>query len=236
MERSAEILVVEDSASIVELLELHLGREGYVVQVARDGLQAMEALERRPFDLVILDWMLPKLDGLEVCKRLRQRSAVPVLMLTARDEELDKVLGLEMGADDYLTKPFGIRELLARVRALLRRAAVQPAAQAPADAIELGPLRIVPESRVVTVHAQAIELTPKEFDLLLFLAQNRGRVYSRAQLLDKVWGYSFEGYERTIDSHVQKLRKKIEADPREPVYLRTVWGVGYRFEYDASDR
>jgi two-component system alkaline phosphatase synthesis response regulator PhoP len=228
MDRSVEILVVEDSANIVELLELHLAREGYRVRVARDGVQALEELERQGFDLVILDWMLPRLDGLEVCKRLRARSSVPVLMLTARDEELDKVLGLEMGADDYLTKPFGVRELLARVRALLRRAS---AAEAPAEAVEIGELRIVPESRMATLRQAPLELTPKEFDLLLFLAQNRGRVFTRAQLLDKVWGYSFEGYERTIDSHIQKLRKKIESDPREPVYLKTVWGVGYRFEY-----
>jgi DNA-binding response OmpR family regulator len=232
MDRSPEILVVEDSANIVELLELHLAREGYRVSSARDGVAALEALERKSFDLVILDWMLPKLDGLEVCKRLRARSSMPVLMLTARDEEMDKVLGLEMGADDYLTKPFGVRELLARIRALLRRSAAAPPAAEPPGTVELGELRIVADSRVATLRGEPLDLTPKEFDLLLFLAQNRGRVYSRTQLLDKVWGYSFEGYERTIDSHVQKLRKKIEADPREPKHLKTVWGVGYRFEED----
>jgi DNA-binding response OmpR family regulator len=230
MDRPTQILIVEDQQSIVELLELHLGREGYRVSVARDGLEALTAFEAQPYDLVVLDWMLPRLDGLEVCKRLRQHSAVPVLMLTARDEELDKVLGLEMGADDYLTKPFGIRELLARVRALLRRAAAAAAPAPAAGVLEFGDLRIAPESRTAALRGQALELTPKEFDLLLFLAQNRGRVYSRAQLLDRVWGYSFEGYERTIDSHIQKLRKKIEADPREPRYIKTAWGIGYRFE------
>jgi DNA-binding response OmpR family regulator len=230
-ESRAAVLVVEDQRSIAELLELHLGREGYEIEVARDGVEALGRFERRPFDLVILDWMLPRLDGLEVCKRLRAQSTVPVLMLTARDEELDKVLGLEMGADDYLTKPFGIRELLARVRALLRRAGAGHAgAPRPGAALEAGALRISEGARIATLGGEALELTPKEFDLLLFLAQNRGRVYSRVQLLDHVWGYSFEGYERTIDSHVQKLRKKIEADPRHPVYIKTAWGVGYRFD------
>jgi len=226
------ILVVEDDPDISHLLELHLRDNAYRVDVVGNGLQALELASTRVYQLVVLDLMLPGLDGLEVCKRLRgQGISVPILMLTAKTAEFDRVLGLELGADDYLTKPFSIMELQARVRAILRR--VDISSQSPADeeneCLEVAGLRIDVGSRQVSIDGCALELTAREFDLLLHFARHPGRVYSRGQLLDQVWGYSHSGYEHTVNTHINRLRKKIESIPAALQYIETVWGVGYRF-------
>lgn len=230
------ILVVEDDRDIAHLIELHLRDEGYAVTLARDGAAGLETALARPFDLILLDLMLPELEGLEVCRRLRAGGGsaagyTPILMLTSRSSELDRVLGLEMGADDYLTKPFGIRELLARVRAILRRV---EALRAPEDrgepaAIRVGDLLIEPQKRRVTLGGAPVSLTAKEFDLLVHFAAHPGRVYTRTNLLDAVWGHGYEGYEHTVNSHINRLRTKIERDPARPRFLLTIWGVGYKF-------
>ncbi|MFQ5486992.1 MAG: response regulator transcription factor [Gammaproteobacteria bacterium] len=226
------ILIVEDNPEIADLITLHLRDMEVDSDVAGDGEQALALAESRCYDLVILDLMLPLLDGLEVCRRLRARPHyVPIIMLTARSAELDRVLGLEMGADDYLTKPFSIPELLARVRAQFRRqAAVAQASVSNDMPLVCGKLRIEPARRRVSVAGRAVELTAREFDLLLYCARHPGRVFSRAQLLDRVWGYSYEGYEHTVNSHINRLRAKIEQDPVKPRYILTVWGVGYKFQ------
>jgi DNA-binding response OmpR family regulator len=229
---SRNILVIEDSPDIADLLALHLGDEGYQVEVAHDGQIGLRKALERPYDLVILDLMLPGVDGLEICRQLRAApSYTPILMLTARSTEIDRVVGLELGADDYLTKPFGIRELVARVKALFRRleAFTSQTAASPTAVIRMGDLVIDAERRKVQIGDRAIELTAKEFDLLLHFARHPGRVYSRAQLLDLVWGYGHEGYEHTVNSHINRLRAKIERNPARPHYLLTVWGVGYKF-------
>jgi DNA-binding response OmpR family regulator len=224
----ATILIVEDEHELAALLRRQLEGEGHAALVAHDGQTALLlAAQARP-DLVILDWMLPGLDGLTVMRRLRERSTVPVLMLTARDAEADRVLGLEVGADDYLTKPFSLRELLARVRAILRRIELltRPAADAAAP-IALDRLTLDPVARRVTVDAEAVELTVKEYELLLLLARHPGRSFSRAYLLDHIWGADYEGGDRAVDTHIVRLRRKLgEAGER----ISTVWGVGYRFE------
>lgn len=225
------ILVVEDDRDIAGLIEIHLRDLGYGVDLVHDGQAGLErALEGDPA-LVILDLMLPRLDGLEVCRRLRaEKRALPVLMLTAKSEEVDKVLGLEVGADDYITKPFSIRELIARVKAIFRRIEVdQAGAEPPMRTILFGDLIIEPEKRKVSLDGDPVELTAKEFDLLLLFAQNPGRTYNRQELLDKVWGYQYAGYSHTVNTHINRLRGKIEREPSEPRYVRTVWGVGYRF-------
>ena len=229
---SGRILVIEDDNDIAHLLELHLRDMNFVVALAGDGEQGLALAQKCRYDLIILDLMLPKLDGLEVCRRLRtSANQTPILMLTARSSELDRVLGLELGADDYLTKPFSIMELLARVKAILRRverlAKEQP--QATAERIEINGLLIDTVGRVVTVNDNQVELTAREFDLLLYFALHPGRVCSRAHLLDRVWGYGHEGYEHTVNSHINRLRKKIEKDPAHAQYILTVWGVGYKF-------
>lgn len=226
------VLVVEDDSDLVRLVRLHLEDEGCVVESAGTGDGAKGALDRTRFDLVILDRMLPDTDGIEICRDLRsQRDYVPVLMLTARAGELDRVLGLELGADDYLTKPFSIPELLARVKAILRRAEAMrgAAAESGDEPIRVGDLSIDTARRRVTVSGRAVALTVKEFDLLVLFARHPGRVFSRVQLLELVWGYSYSGYAHTVNSHINRLRSKIEPDPSEPRYLLTVWGVGYRF-------
>lgn len=226
----ARILVVEDEHDLNELIARQLRQDGHEVIQAFDGQAGLEAVDRDAPDLVVLDWMLPKLDGLVVCRRIRERHVTPVLMLTARGEEADIILGLEVGADDYLTKPFRIRELLARVRAILRRSErLQPAA-APAatpSATVAGPLSVSVEMRTATLDGQELDLTPKEFDLLALFVQNPGRAFSREYLLERIWGDDVYVTDRTVDTHVQRLRKKLgdEAD-----LIRTVWGIGYRFQ------
>jgi DNA-binding response OmpR family regulator len=228
MATSATILLVDDEETIQKLLTFPLERDGYRVLQARDGEEALERFRSERVDLVLLDLALPKLDGLEVCRRLRSESAVPILMLTARDDEIDKVLGLEIGADDYITKPFSIRELRSRIRAAMRRANLGPSAER-VEEISVDGLRIDVPRRAVEVQGEPVQLTYLEFELLRTLASAPGRVYTRQALLDKLWGGSAFRDPRTIDVHVRHLREKIERDPSEPEYIFTVRGVGYRF-------
>ena len=221
------ILVVDDEKEIVEVLAAYLEREDYEVLRAYDGQAALDIARRDEPDLILLDLMLPEVNGFEVCKLLRVTSSVPIIMLTARDEETDKILCLEVGADDYITKPFSPREVLARVRAVLRRAVGEVAS---AEKLRLGEIAIDFAKHEVTKAGEAIALTPTEFKLLEAMARNPGRVFTRLQLIDYIQGYSFEGYERTIDAHVKNLRQKIEANPKTPQYIVTVFGVGYRME------
>jgi DNA-binding response OmpR family regulator len=229
MPDSATILLVDDEESVQKLLTYPLERDGYRVVQAHDGEEALRRFEEEHIDLVVLDVMLPKMDGLEVCKRLRAESSVPVIMLTARDDEVDTVLGLELGADDYITKPFSIREFRSRVRAVLRRAAAPRHDARDAETIEADALRIDPARRVAEMSGHPIELTYVEFELLRILAARPGRVFSRQALLEALWGSSDYRDPRTIDVHIRHLREKIEPDPSEPQYLLTVRGAGYRF-------
>jgi DNA-binding response OmpR family regulator len=232
------ILVIEDNKELAELLELHLRDLAFTVDTALDGVSGIAKAEAGSYDLIILDLMLPGLDGLEVCKRLRSKASyVPILMLTSKSSELDRVLGLELGADDYVTKPFSIKELMARVKAIFRRmeSMSQKDKEDISEVIRVGNMVIDTAKRSVTLNGKAVDVTTKEFDLLLHFARNPGRVYSRAQLLDKVWGYGHEGYEHTVNSHINRLRSKIEKDPAQPCYILTVWGVGYKFT-DSEER
>jgi DNA-binding response OmpR family regulator len=233
------ILVVEDDPDIAQLVHLHLRDTGYDVDVAPDGPAGLQQALARSYDLIILDLMLPGMDGLELCRKLRASSRYSlVLMVTAKSTELDRVMGLEVGADDYLTKPFSILELLARVKALFRRMDALRA-QAPVATsltIRAGDLVIEVDKRKVQLRGQSLELTAKEFDLLLQFVQHPGQVYTRAKLLDLVWGYSHEGYEHTVNSHINRLRAKIEDDSSRPRYILTVWGVGYSFTEEWSER
>ncbi|HEX6799662.1 MAG TPA: response regulator transcription factor [Ktedonobacterales bacterium] len=246
----AAILVVEDEVDLNNLLKTHLEGEGHTVYQAFDGPAALAVADAHTPDLVILDWMLPGMDGLAVCRQLRLAHLMPVIMLTARDEEIDRVLGLEVGADDYVTKPFSMRELLARVRAMLRRVALDatlPASTTPAGAaspdadaatppndgmppapepIVRGPLRVDLANHLVTLDGQELDLTPKEYDLLALLAGHPGRAFSREFLVERLWGYTYDGYDRTVDTHIVRLRKKLGPLGERIV---TVWGVGYRF-------
>src|SRR5438067_8818564 len=227
---SSTILLVDDEDAVQRLLTYPLEREGFRVLQARDGEEALRRFAEEPVDLVVLDVMLPKLDGLEVCKALRAESTVPIIMLTARDDELDKVLGLELGADDYITKPFSIREFRSRVRALLRRAAAPRHAPSEADeVISTGGLKIDLARRSVDVRGRPVQLTYVEFELLRTLASQPGRVYSRRMLLEALWKSADYRDPRTIDVHVRHLREKLEPEPRTPQYILTVRGVGYRF-------
>jgi DNA-binding response OmpR family regulator len=228
------ILVVEDEHDLNELIARQLRQDGHEVFQAFDGQAGLEAVEQHAPDLVLLDWMLPKLDGLVVCRRIRERHVTPILMLTARGEEADVVLGLEVGADDYLAKPFRIRELLARVRAMLRRSERMATAMSKPDepdGIAYGPLRVSLEMRSAELTGAELDLTPKEFDLLALFMQNPGRAFSRDYLLQRIWGDDVYVTDRTVDTHVQRLRKKLgdEAD-----LIRTVWGIGYRFQQTSS--
>ena len=237
---SRNVLVIEDDRDIAQLVKIHLEGLHCRVKLAYDGIVGLAEAESGSYNLIILDLMLPGIDGLEVTRRLRAKTNyTPLLMLTAKSTELDRVLGLEMGADDYLTKPFSVLELTARVKAIFRRMDKLPASSTPAGgekALEAGPLRINTECRTVEVEGKPVELTAKEFDLLLFFVQNPGRVYSREHLLDRVWGYSHSGYEHTVNSHINRLRAKIERDPSEPHFVQTVWGVGYKFNEQLSKR
>jgi two-component system, OmpR family, response regulator RegX3 len=222
------VLVVEDEESFSDALSYMLRREGYEVEVAGTGHDALQSFERTGADLVLLDLMLPGLSGTEVCRELRTRSHVPIIMVTARDSEVDKVVGLELGADDYVTKPFSSRELVARIRAVLRRGA-EPE-ELMLNVVEAGPVRMDVERHVVTVDSQQVALPLKEFDLLELLLRNAGRVLTRGQLIDRVWGADYVGDTKTLDVHVKRLRAKIEPDPANPKYLVTVRGLGYKFE------
>ena len=226
-----KILIVEDDVDIAHLVTLHLEDLGCEVVVANDGKKGLELATEGGCDLVILDLMLPGIDGLEVCRRIRAGSKyIPILMLTAKSTELDRVVGLEVGADDYLTKPFSVIELVARVKALFRYMdAVAGGDETTDPLIQVGDLEIDLDRRRVTVRGEPREVTAKEFDLLAHFARHPGRVFKRSQLLDQVWGYSHYGYEHTVNSHINRLRAKIEDDPAKPRYILTVWGVGYRF-------
>jgi DNA-binding response OmpR family regulator len=225
------ILVVDDEATLRETLAWNLERDGYRVVEAADGRTALERFHAEKPDLVLLDLMLPELSGVEVCRRIRAESDVPILMLTARDSEVDKIVGLEVGADDYVTKPFSLRELQARVRALLRRAEVRPTAEPNEPPVgppeRVGPVEVDLAGRRLLRDGQPVSLTPRAFDLLAFLVRNRGQVLTREQLLEQVWGYDFAGETRTVDVHVHWLRQIIEVDPAQPVLLETLRGVGY---------
>jgi two-component system response regulator RegX3 len=223
-----KLLVVEDEESFSDALSYMLRREGYEVAVATTGTEALATFDRSGADLVLLDLMLPELSGTEVCRELRQRSNVPIIIVTARDAEIDKVVGLELGADDYVTKPFSSRELLARVRAVLRRGG--DGEDLALAVVEAGPVRIDVDRHTVTVNNEAVNLPLKEFDLLELLMRNSGRVLTRGQLIDRVWGADYVGDTKTLDVHVKRLRAKIEQDPANPVYLLTVRGLGYKFE------
>jgi two-component system, OmpR family, response regulator RegX3 len=222
------VLIVEDEESFADPLAYMLRKEGFTAAVATDGSEALDEFDRNGADIVLLDLMLPGMSGTDVCKQLRQRSAVPVIMVTARDSEIDKVVGLELGADDYVTKPYSARELIARVRAVLRRRG--EAEELQPQALAAGPVRMDIERHVVTVDGEDISLPLKEFDLLEYLLRNVGRVLTRGQLIDRVWGADYVGDTKTLDVHVKRLRSKLEPDPAEPKYLITVRGLGYKFE------
>jgi two-component system, OmpR family, response regulator ResD len=225
------ILIVDDEPTIVEVVQLYLQREGFAVAIATDGQAALESVARRRPDLIVLDLMLPQVDGLEIIRRVRSSGTLPIIMLTARGEETDRVVGLELGADDYVTKPFSPRELVARVKAVLRRAqASDQSSRSGNDAISAGPLRIDPASRKVTLAGRELNLTAREFDLLIFMTRHPGQVFTREQLLDQVWGFAFASDASTVTVHIRRLREKIEQDPTAPQFLLTVWGVGYKFE------
>ena len=227
----SKVLVVEDDPNLMETLKYNLRKEGYDVVTASDGEQAIEVARREKPGLLILDIMLPKINGFEVCRILRKEMTMPILMLTAKADETDKIVGLEIGADDYMTKPFSMRELLARVRAMLRRTKMVEASSASKPAsIKIRKLEIDVARHRASLAGTILELSPKEFDLLAFLAKNKGMVFSREQLLEKVWGYDYAGDSRTVDVHIRWLRQKIETDPTHPMYFVTVRGTGYKLE------
>ncbi len=228
---SQTVLVVEDEPSIVEVVAAYLQRDLFKVVTASDGEQALRMVAEHTPDRIVLDVMLPRLDGLEVCRRVRATSNTPIIMLTARGDETDKLVGLGIGADDYMTKPFSPRELVARIKAVLRRTGAATAPEPGADSVLRFPgLKINPRTRTVETEAGKVDLTAKEFDLLYFLANHPQEVFTRAQLLDQVWDYSYFGDTSTVTVHVRRLREKVEPDPMRPRYIKTVWGVGYKFE------
>ena len=222
----AKILVVDDEQVLVKGIKFNLEHEGYLVEAGYDGEQAVELAREGGFDLIILDLMMPKIDGLQACMRIREFSNVPIIMLTARSEDTDKIIGFEYGADDYITKPFNILELKARVRALLRRSGAAEHRQED-KSLTAGHLRLDPAARAAWRDGTRVDLTAKEFDLMELLMRNPGRVYSRENLLNVVWGYEYIGDYRTVDVHIRRLREKLELDPANPEYIRTKWGVGY---------
>jgi DNA-binding response OmpR family regulator len=237
MNPAKRILVVEDDVHIAELMCLHLRDEGYDIKHAADGEAGVQLLERGSWDALVLDLMLPGVDGLEICRRARTMTRyTPIIITSARSSEVHRILGLELGADDYLAKPFSVLELVARVRALLRRAdALARNARLDAGSLDLGGLHIDPLAREVAVEGRAVELTPREFDLLYFFARHPGKVFSRLELLNQVWGYCHDGYEHTVNTHINRLRLKIEADPAHPRRILTVWGLGYKFSVAAPE-
>lgn len=222
------VLVVEDEESFSEALSFMLRKEGYEVEIAADGPSALEAFDRDGADIVLLDLMLPGITGTEVCRQLRAKSTVPIIMVTAKDSEVDKVVGLEIGADDYVTKPYSSRELLARVRAVLRRRGEED--ELVPVVIESGPVRIDIERHAVSVRGEAVTMPLKEFDLLELLVRNAGRVLTRSQLIDRIWGSDYVGDTKTLDVHIKRLRAKVETNPAEPVHILTVRGLGYKYD------
>lgn len=223
-----KILLIDDDPVLLDTLRYRLTREGFLVITAEDGVAGLELARQEKPDLIVLDLMLPELDGFDVCRILRKESNVPILMLTARESETDKVVGLELGADDYLTKPFSLRELIARIRALIRRAGVVEAQETP-PVLSAGGVQVDTARREVLIKGEPVVLKPKEFELLAYLIANKGLVLSREQLLEKVWGYEYEGEAKTVDVHIRWLRVRIEANPSHPQLIETVRGVGYRF-------
>ena len=223
-------LIIEDDASLAELIEIHVRDLGFAVEHTASAVQGLSWGKANAYDLMILDLMLPDGDGMDVCRQLRmEKVATPIIMLTARTEEIDKVLGLETGADDYITKPFSVREFTARVKAVMRRSPGADQAEDATSTLRFHELKIDREKRAVHLRDERLDLTPKEFDLLTLLATNPGRSYSREELLNTIWGYQYQGYEHTVNSHINRLRAKVEADASDPTYILTTWGVGYRF-------
>lgn len=232
-----KVLVIEDDPNIGELLDIHLKDNFFQPKIVNNGYEGFKTASSESFDLIILDLMLPDMDGLEICRQLRAiKNFTPILMLTAKSEEIDKVLGLESGADDYLTKPFSIRELIARLKAIFRRieSIQEKSAEKENSQLQFENLFVDLTKRTVLIDNKRIDLTPKEFELLALLANNPGRTYSRASILDKVWGYEFSGYDHTVNSHINRLRAKIEPDISNPKFVLTSWGVGYRFTDDLN--
>ena len=224
------VLIVEDEHDLINLLAINFNQAGFVTEQSQDGTQGLALALSGQFDLIILDIMLPGVDGMEICRQVRLTDQqTHIMMLTARDTETDRAMGPEIGADDYLTKPFGVRELMARVRALLRRSSIELVKEQQRN-LSVGSVTIMPGSHKVMMGDKAVPLTSTEFDLLYFLASHPGQVFSRAQLLDSVWGYNHLGYEHTVNSHINRLRAKLESDPGQPQYVHTGWGVGYKFE------
>ncbi|MFH6603814.1 response regulator transcription factor [Maribacter algicola] len=227
-----KILIIEDDPEIIRLLEIHLTDLIYSTSKAMDGALGLKMALENDYDLIILDLTLPSMDGVEVCKKLRAKKNTPIIMLTAKSEEIDRVLGLEIGADDYMTKPFSIRELLARIKAVMRRTGTKNHEQKDSSTISVEGLHIDVDKRKVLLEHKKVELSPKEFELLVLMASNPGRNYTRTELLNMIWGYNFEGYEHTVNSHINRLRAKIESDMANPNYILTTWGVGYKFNED----
>ena len=225
-----KILVVDDEQLLVKGMKFNLENEGYTVETAYDGATAIDMAKTGDFDLIILDLMMPQVDGLTACMRIREFSNVPIIMLTARSEDADKIIGLESGADDYITKPFNILELKARIRALLRRANAAPQQKAHSALLTVGGVTIDPEQRVALKDGKVVELTAKEYDLIELFVKNPRRVYSRENLMDLVWGYTYAGDYRTVDVHIRRLREKLEDDPAAPQHILTKWGIGYYFK------
>lgn len=226
------VLIVDDDVKLVKLLQTYFEKEGYITYSANDGLDALQVVRERKPDIIVLDLMLPGLDGLNVCRRIRKDNDIPIIMLTARDEESDRLVGLEIGADDYVTKPFSPKEVVARVKAILRRVNKEVVSCEP---IKAGTLIIDLERHQVTNGGQIVDVTPTEFKIMELLVANTGRVYSRLQIVEQIQGYSFEGYERTIDAHIKNLRRKIEINSKEPQYIQTVYGIGYKFAGEADE-
>ncbi len=227
-----QILIIEDDPEIIKLLEIHLTDLIYSTTKALDGALGLKMALENDYDLILLDLTLPSIDGVEICKALRAKKNTPIIMLTAKSEEIDRVLGLEIGADDYITKPFSIRELLARIKAVMRRTDRPHGEEKNTTSLSAEGLLIDIDKRKVLLGNKKIELSPKEFELLVLMASNPGRNYTRTELLNIIWGYNFEGYEHTVNSHINRLRAKIESDMANPVYILTTWGVGYKFNED----
>ena len=225
-----KILVVDDEQLLVKGMKFNLENEGYTVETAYDGATAIDMAKAGNFDLIILDLMMPQVDGLTACMRIREFSNVPIIMLTARSEDADKIIGLESGADDYITKPFNILELKARIRALLRRANAAPQQKAQSTLLSIGGVTLDPEQRVALKDGHVVDLTAKEYDLIELLVKNPRRIYSRENLMDLVWGYTYAGDYRTVDVHIRRLREKLEDDPAAPQHILTKWGIGYYFK------